>query len=45
MSGTPLFTMKGVVLVPPKLHFHVWSDALEEIGDKLNVNVKVGMAK
>jgi glycine cleavage system transcriptional repressor len=45
MSGTPLFTMKGVVLVPPKLHFHVWSDALEEIGDKLNVNVKVEMVK
>jgi glycine cleavage system transcriptional repressor len=45
MSGTPLFTLKGVILVPPKLHFHVWSDALEEIGDKLNVNVKVGMAK
>ena len=45
MSGTPLFTMKGVVLVPPKLNFHVWSDALEEIGDNLNVNVKVGMVK
>ena len=45
MSGTPLFMMKGVVLVPPKLNFHVWSDALEEIGDKLNVNVKVEMVK
>jgi glycine cleavage system transcriptional repressor len=45
MSGTPLFTMKGIVLVPPKLTFHVWSDALEDIGDKLNVSVKVGMAK
>ena len=45
MSGTPLFTMKGVVLVPPGLNFHVWSDALEEIGDKLNVSVKVGMVK
>jgi glycine cleavage system transcriptional repressor len=45
MSGTPLFMMKGVVLVPPQLHFHVWSDALEEIGDKLNVSVKVGMVK
>ena len=45
MSGTPLFMMKGVVLVPPKLTFHVWSDALEEIGDKLNVSVKVGMIK
>ena len=32
MSGTPLFTMKGVVLVPPHLNFHVLSDELEEIG-------------
>ena len=45
MSGAPLFMMKGIVLVPPKLNFHAWSDALEEIGDKLNVNVKVGMVK
>jgi glycine cleavage system transcriptional repressor len=45
MSGTPLFMMKGIVLVPPKLNFHTWSDALEEIGDKLNVNVEVGMVK
>jgi glycine cleavage system transcriptional repressor len=45
MSGTPLFTMKGVVLVPPQLHFHVWSDSLEEIGDKLNVSVNVEMVK
>lgn len=45
MSGTPLFMMKGVVLVPPKLNFHVWSDALEEIGDKLNVDVKMGVVK
>jgi glycine cleavage system transcriptional repressor len=45
MSGTPLFMMKGVVLVPPKLNFHTWSDAIEEIGDKLNVNVKVEMVK
>jgi glycine cleavage system regulatory protein len=45
MSGTRLFMMKGVVLVPPKLTFHVWSDALEEIGDRLNVSVKVGMVR
>ena len=45
MSGTPLFMMKGVVLVPPKLHFHEWSDALEEIGDKLNVNVQIEVVK
>ena len=45
MSGTPLFMMKGVILVPPQLHFHIWSNALEDIGDKLNVSVKVGMVK
>lgn len=45
MSGTPLFTMKGIVLVPPHLNFHVLSDELEEIGDKLNVNVKLEMVK
>jgi glycine cleavage system transcriptional repressor len=45
MSGTPLFTMKGVVLVPPKLNFHDWSDALEEVCDKLNVNVKIEMVR
>jgi hypothetical protein len=37
--------MKGIVVVPPHLNFHIWSDALEEIGDKLNVSVKVGVVK
>jgi len=45
MSGTPLFMMKGVVLVPPKMKFHVWNDAFEEIGDRLNVNVSVEVVK
>jgi glycine cleavage system transcriptional repressor len=45
MSGTPLFMMKGIVLVPPKLNFHAWSDALEEIGDKQNVSVRIEMVK
>jgi glycine cleavage system transcriptional repressor len=45
MSGTPLFTMQAVVLVPPKLPFHQWSNALEDIGDKLNVNIKVSLVK
>jgi len=45
MSGTPLFTMKAIVLVPPELPFHRWSDALEEIGDRLNVNVQVTLAR
>lgn len=45
MSGTPLFTMNATVLVPPQLPFHKWSDALEEIGDKLNVTVEVAIVK
>ena len=45
MSGTPLFKMEATVLVPPHLPFHKWSDALEEIGDRLNVNIKVTMVK
>lgn len=45
MSGTPLFKMEATVLVPPDLAFHKWSDALEEIGDKLNVTFEVRMVK
>jgi glycine cleavage system transcriptional repressor len=45
MSGTPLFKMQATVLAPPELPFHKWSDALEEIGDKLNVTVEVTMVK
>lgn len=45
MSGTPLFTMQALILVPPKLPFHHWSDALDEIGSRLNVNVKVSMSR
>ncbi len=45
MSGTPLFSMKAIVLVPPPLPFQKWSEALEEIGDRLNVNIKVGLVK
>jgi glycine cleavage system transcriptional repressor len=43
MSGTPLFTMNATILVPPNLPFHKWSDALEEISDKLNVTIEVTM--
>ena len=45
MSGTLLFTMQATILVPPQLPFHKWSDALEEIGDKLNVTVEVTLVK
>jgi len=45
MSGTPLFKMQATVLVPPNLPFNKWSDALQEVGDKLNVTIEVAMVK
>jgi len=45
MSGTPLFTMQATVLVPPNLQFNKWSNSLEEIGDKLNVNIEITLVK
>jgi glycine cleavage system transcriptional repressor len=41
MSGTPLFTMNAVVVVPPELSLTELRDDLEEIGDKLNVDTEV----
>jgi glycine cleavage system transcriptional repressor len=41
MSGTPLFTMTAVVVVPPDLPFHDWRDELVEVGDKSNVDIDV----
>ncbi|MFQ5421572.1 MAG: glycine cleavage system protein R [Anaerolineae bacterium] len=41
MSGTPLFMMTAIVVVPPDLPYHDWRDDLEEIGDKLNVDTEV----
>lgn len=41
MSGTPLFTMDAIIVVPPHLHFHEWSSKLEETGDQVNVNADV----
>jgi glycine cleavage system transcriptional repressor len=45
MSGTPLFSMKAIVLAPPQLPFQKWSESLDEIGDRLNVSIKVGLVK
>ena len=45
MSGTPLFKMQAMVLVPPDLPFHKWSAGLEALGDKLNVTVEVTMVE
>ena len=35
MSGTPLFTMTAIVLVPPDSSYHDWRDELEAVGDEL----------
>ncbi len=41
MSGTPLFTMSAVVLVPPKLSIEDLREALEYIGDEVGVDTQV----
>ncbi len=45
MTGTPLFTMNATILVPPHLPLRKWRDALNEIGDKLNVTVNAEKIK
>lgn len=39
MSGTQLFIMEAIILVPPKKTFHSWADKLDEIADSLNVTI------
>ncbi len=41
MSGTPLFTMSAIVVVPPNLPFTEWRADLEDAADKLNVDTDV----
>ena len=41
MSGTPLFMMAAVVLVPPALSYRALQDDLRTVGDGLNVDVEV----
>jgi glycine cleavage system transcriptional repressor len=45
ISGTPLFTMTALVVVPPDLPGEDWKVALEEVSQKLNVVIKVTAAK
>jgi glycine cleavage system transcriptional repressor len=40
MSGTPLFMMDGVIVVPQSLK-HTWQDDLIEVGDELNLDISV----
>ncbi|HEY6873647.1 MAG TPA: ACT domain-containing protein [Geobacteraceae bacterium] len=41
LSGTPLFTMTALVAVPPALADQGWQAALEEVGNRLNVEITV----
>jgi glycine cleavage system transcriptional repressor len=43
-SGNPLFTMNAIVLVPPTLAFQDWSSALNAVGHRLYVDIKVSAA-
>ncbi len=41
MSGTPLFMMDAIVLAPPTLTLNDCQERLDEIGDRLNVEITV----
>ncbi len=44
VSGTPLFSMTALVVVPPNLTGQGWETALECMGNRLNVDIKVSPA-
>lgn len=44
VSGTPLFTMSALVLVPAGLDEAAWIAALNEAGDRANVDIEVALA-
>lgn len=41
MSGTPLFNMDAVILVPPKISYRVLETELQKLGDTLNVDIEL----
>ena len=41
MSGTFLFTMTAIIVVPPELTYHSWRDRLDEMSDTMNVHIEV----
>jgi glycine cleavage system transcriptional repressor len=43
MSGTPLFTMEAIVVAPPDLARNKWQPELEEVADRLNVELEVSL--
>jgi glycine cleavage system transcriptional repressor len=40
-SGVPLFAMMARVVVPPNLRTKGWEAGLEEIGERMNLDIKV----
>ncbi len=40
-TGTPLFSMTAMVLVPPSLSGQNWKEGLEEIGRQMNLEIRV----
>jgi glycine cleavage system transcriptional repressor len=40
-SGSPLFSMTARVVAPPNLSGTAWKSGLEEIGDRMNLDIKV----
>jgi glycine cleavage system transcriptional repressor len=45
VSGAPLFSMTAMVVVPPSLFGQGWETALENLGNQLNVDIKVAAAR
>lgn len=43
MSGTPLFTMQALIVAPPDLPRHKWKGELEEVADRLNVELEIAL--
>jgi len=45
VSGSPLFTMTALVVVPPHLTCQDWEAKLADVGHRLNVDIRVSAAK
>lgn len=41
MSGTLLFTMSAIIVVPPHLDYHEWRESLYKTADQANMNIEV----
>jgi glycine cleavage system regulatory protein len=41
ISGTPLFTLTAMILVPPDQDHRDWIEKLQNAGDQLNVDIEI----